>query len=99
MVEGLPCLNCKADVTPDKAKLFAGVFVCETCHAMAERMYKRSEKELRDLQTMLLEGIRIALVEGRLQFAEDQNQELPKEDVLKAIVELQTLRDARKGQP
>jgi len=42
----LPCLNCHEPVEPTKAKIFAGVFVCENCFAVAERFEQRATQEL-----------------------------------------------------
>lgn len=92
----LPCLNCKCAVEPNDAKIFNGAFVCPTCNTMAERLYARSRQELTDLLVMLKEGIRIAIIEGRLQFREGAEGDASKKEVLEAIVRLQEMSDARK---
>jgi hypothetical protein len=89
-------MNCKQGVTQEAAMFFDGVFVCPICHTMAESLYKKSNRELNDLLLMLKEGIRIALVEGRLQFRENADGELSKKEVLEAVVRLQEMSDARK---
>lgn len=93
---GLPCMNCQQPVDPNNAQVFSGVFVCPTCFTMATRLFDRSKKELNDLLLMLQEGIRIALIEGRLQFREGPDVGLSKKEVLEAIVKLQEMSDARK---
>lgn len=96
MVQLLQCLNCQRDVAPDEGRLFAQVFVCPRCFTMAERLHDRSMRELAMLQTMCREAIRVALVQGRLQFATGPDEEVSKTDVLRAIVQLE---EARKGAP
>lgn len=85
----LSCMNCKKQVLQQDAKIFASVYVCSSCYDKAERIYAKCEAELRRLLLMLREAIRIALVEGRLQFAEGKPlEEVPKAELLKMIVEL-----------
>lgn len=96
MVQLLQCLNCQEGVAADEGRIFAKVFVCPRCFAMAERLHERSVRELAMLQTMCREAIRVALVQGRLQFATGPDEEVSKTDVLRAIVELE---EQRKGAP
>lgn len=84
----LRCMNCKEGVGPDEGRLFAEVFVCTTCFAMAERVHSRCLQELKMLQMVLREAIRVALVEGRLQFPTGPDVEVSKRDVLQAILQL-----------
>lgn len=91
----LPCMNCQQPVADASAKFFHGTLVCGTCHAMAERLYDRARKELTDLLVMLQEGIRIAIIERRLQFREEKDGEVSKKEVLEAIVRLKDMKDAR----
>lgn len=93
----LRCLNCNQEVPADQGKIFAEVFVCGACFSMATRLYERSMHELKMLQTMLREAIRLALLEGRLNFSAGPDQEVPKRDVLRAIVELAEERDANRS--
>jgi hypothetical protein len=94
-MDGLRCLNCPRTVPTNEAKVFAGVFVCPTCHDTAERLYRRSEGELRMLLLMLKESIRIALVEGRLHVGERSVEEVSKTDLLRMMVRLEEQRTAR----
>lgn len=94
VAEGLPCMNCHKDIGGDDVRIWGGVFVCSLCSLMADRMFQRAEGELKGLLTMLREGIRIALVEGRMHFSNTPDQEIPKADLLKAIVELGDMKDA-----
>lgn len=88
-------MNCQQPVSSD-AKFFHGTLVCDTCHTMAERLYTRARAELTDLLVMLQEGIRIAIIERRLQFQENEGgRELSKKEVLEAIVRLKDMKDAR----
>lgn len=89
----MPCVNCKQPVEPQDAKFFHSVFICGTCHTMAERLYSRASQELKNLLLMLQESIRISLIEGRLQFREGIDMGLSKKEVLEAIVQLQEMKD------
>lgn len=91
----LTCMNCDVTVDPDEGKVFAQVFVCPTCYAMAERLYQRGEQELKSLLILQLEAIRLALVEKRFYFSPDKADEPSKADVLRAIVELEEKRAQR----
>lgn len=91
----LHCLNCKAAVPQDEAKIFAEVFCCANCFSLAERTYGRLQEELRKLLLVSKESIRIALLEGKLHLGEASNKELSKEEVLREIVRLEELRQAR----
>lgn len=95
-MEALTCMNCKQPVGENEAKFFHGTFVCGTCFTIAERFYSRAHKELNDLLVMLKEGLRLAIIDGRLQFKEGSGVELSKREVLEAIVQLQEMNDARK---
>jgi hypothetical protein len=95
----LPCLNCKTLVDPAAAKVFAGVFVCPTCHTVAERLEQRGTQELKALLTMQREAIRIALVEGRLQLSTtDLSREPTKQEVLQEVLRLAEQRDKSKAE-
>lgn len=94
MEDGLKCINCDVVVHPDDAKLFAGVFVCPTCFTFSERLFRRSERELKQLLLVLQDTIRIALIEGRL-FPEEGTslEEIPKAKLLNEVALLQEKRD------
>ncbi len=85
----LPCLNCKQTVQPQEAKVFAGVYVCPSCFSISERLYQRGEQEIRHLLTMMKESIRVALLDGRVNFKEQKVEEVSKTDVLRAIVKME----------
>lgn len=82
------CLNCKAPLGPAEGALFSGVLVCTTCFALADRLYERSLQEITVLQTLIGESIRLALVQGQLQFGASPAGEVSKRDVLRLIVQL-----------
>lgn len=92
----LPCLNCGNDVAEDQAKIFAGVFCCPVCHELAERLERKIQAQLKQLYTMTRESIRIALVEGKLHFGNEPDKEISKTDLLKGIMQLEAIRDAKK---
>jgi hypothetical protein len=92
---GLPCMNCGQHVDQSAGKVFAEVFVCPRCYEMAERLYTRCDGELRRMLLLLREAIRIALVEGKLQYGPATPMEdVPKADLLKMIVELTEKKNA-----
>lgn len=63
---GLQCMNCKGPA--GEGKLFVEVLVCPTCHAVAEQLSLKAERELRAIMTVMREAIRMALVKGELRF-------------------------------
>lgn len=85
---GLPCVNCGADVNPDEAKFFGQIFVCPTCHSIAERLYTQGEKELKMLLLILHEAIRLSIVHKKLQFSPQQLDDMKREDLLGHLQEL-----------
>ena len=93
----LECMNCYAPVQPDTAKVFAGVFCCPDCFAMAHSLYEKGEKELTSLLILMKEAIRIALVEGKLRLGPQDMENISKADVLKEIVRLEELRESKHG--
>jgi hypothetical protein len=95
----LACLNCSAVVAPEDGKEFGGVFCCPTCHLLATRLYERGSRELKQLLILMHESIRVALVEGRLQFGESQLGELSKADLLAQIGQLVEERRAKPPGP
>lgn len=94
----LPCLNCQTPVESEKAKTFAGVFVCPTCYEVAARLEQRGTKELKALLTVQRDAIRIALIERRLVLGPaDPLREVSKREVLEQIVKLTEAADASKA--
>lgn len=96
MPDTLCCLNCKQPMRPEEAKLFAEVFVCPSCYAMAEHFWQRLTKELRQLQVMAKESIRVCLLEGKFHFPEGAAaQEVSKRAVLESILAMEEARTAK----
>lgn len=95
----LPCMNCKADVTPGAGKFFAEVFVCEGCQTMAVHFHERLERELRYLLTMAKESIRISLVQGKFSFPEGPAGEPSKREVLEEIMLMEERRTRATKEP
>lgn len=88
-MDGIDCMNCRCKVEQEDARVFAEVFVCSSCYQMAERLFTRCEGELKKLLLLLRESIRIALVEGKLQYGQSASlEEVPKAELLKMIVEM-----------
>jgi hypothetical protein len=93
-VDRLPCLNCQKEVDAGAGKIFAGCFVCPTCFTIASRTEARISDELKRMQTMLREAIRISIVERRLVLGPNDaaSKEPSKKEVLEAIIQLQNAR-------
>jgi len=85
---GLNCMCCRTPVPPDKVKLFAQVFCCETCYAVAERFMQRAIADLDNLRVVLTDVIRHGLLTGQLQFRTEQPAEPAVDDVLTEVVRL-----------
>ena len=92
---GLPCQNCHKDVAPEDAKIYSAVFVCPDCNTIAMRFEERIMKELRSLQLIARESIRIALVKGELILGKSNPvQDLSKKEVLESIIKMSEAKDA-----
>lgn len=87
MSDGLPCMNCKKPTAETDAKVFAEVFVCSTCYITAERLFHRLEGELKRLLFLSKEVIRVALLEGKLHFELTHERDIPKDELLKMIMQ------------
>ena len=91
---GLPCLNCKKDVTPDVAKIYSGVFLCPDCFFVASRFEERITSELKSLLLIAREAIRIAAVKGELRFSPAESMaDLSKKEVLESILKMSEMKD------
>lgn len=95
----LQCLNCGKPVPPEKAKIFAQVFVCPECHVMATSFYQRCERELKQLLTLTHESIREALVKGAFHPVYQEREEIPKAELLRHIIRISEEQDASKSKP
>jgi hypothetical protein len=93
---GLPCQNCHKDVAPEDAKIYSAVFVCPDCNTIALRFEERIMKELKSLQLIARESIRIALVKGELILGKaNPVQDLSKKEVLESIIKMSEAKDVR----
>jgi hypothetical protein len=78
----------------EDGKVFAEVFVCPVCYELAERMYKRTEGELRGLLLILKDKIREMIVQGKLHYStEPKPGPLSKTDLLQAIMVVEEEKD------
>lgn len=84
----ISCMNCGKAVSEKSSKIFAEVFVCADCYQLADRLYRKCEGELKRLLLLLKEAVRVALVEGKLKYGQASDAEVPKEELLKMIVQL-----------
>ncbi len=87
-------MNCHEPAPENTAKVFANVFVCSTCYTRAERLYQRLEGELHRLLTLSKEVIRVALIEGKLHFEVTSEEDVPKEELLKMIMQFSEKKNA-----
>ena len=86
MVDTFRCLNCGKEVREDQAKLFAQVYVCSECFAMAEGAYRRIEKDLKQLLVLAHESIREALVQGKLHQISSSSETSTKAELLRSLL-------------
>lgn len=90
---GLECMNCHKPTSNEDGRLFAEVFVCPNCYTLAERLYQKTEAELRGLLLVLKDKIREYLVQGKLQYStEPAGKPLSKRDLLQAIMSVEEQR-------
>ncbi len=85
----LKCMNCGTPTGSD-GKLFAEVFVCPHCHAIATRILERGQTLLRRLNVLLRDTIRYALQRGKIDFPAKEGETVDDMDLLRRIVGLYT---------
>jgi len=90
----LNCMNCKAEILAGQSKIFAQVLLCEACSTSARSFYEKLDQELRHLQTIAKEAIRVMLVQGKFRLPTAAGRELSKKEVLEEIVKMETVREA-----
>ena len=84
--ETLNCLNCKE--APGTAE-WGKVFVCQACKDFATRVFHRLQMQIKQLETLGFEAIRLSLIKGELRAGEYNEQaEVSKEDLLRSVVDL-----------
>jgi len=88
-------MNCHASVSPDTAKFFGATFVCPSCYKLADALFRRGNKELKKLQALLHETIRIALTEGRLHLEDGEIENASLQKVMTTIVQLESKKPCR----
>lgn len=92
------CMNCKSPVPPADAKLFAEVFLCPSCHTAAVHFWERLDRELRSLQVMARDAIRVSLLEGKFYFPEATGEtSVSKRAVLESILAMEEARAAKEA--
>jgi len=93
------CLNCGNPVPEGDAKIFAEVFVCPTCHAIASALYNRFSSDMKIALVLLKDILRERLITGKLQLPEQSLETMSHTDVLRMIVRLQEMYDAARNRP
>lgn len=83
----MKCMNCHVELGSSEGKLFAKVFVCPTCHEVAERLYRRVEHDLKACLTLTHDKIREYLTLGKLRVGpqEDKSSVLDRSELLKQL--------------
>jgi hypothetical protein len=82
-------MNCRKPVDEKNARVFAEVYVCPDCYTLAEHLFDKCSAELKRMLLLLKEAIRVALVEGKLQYGPERPlDDIPKAELLKMIVQL-----------
>jgi hypothetical protein len=66
-IQRVHCLHCRKAVSLGAARVFQGVTVCQACHDLAARIVARGREDLERLHLLLIDKVRVALLEGRLQ--------------------------------
>jgi hypothetical protein len=93
---GIGCTNCRKELT-DTGKIYAEVLVCGDCFFIASRFEERILKELKALQLVAREAIRIGLVQHQLAFGQaDPMRDLSKKEVLEQMLKMMEMRDAKR---
>ena len=95
----ISCTNCRNPVAPDEGKVIFKVFVCPTCHGIAEAIYRTSERGIKNALVVLQETIHRQLVEGKLQLPEKQPAEMTHTEVMQMIVWMQEAYDVARNGP
>lgn len=85
----LPCVNCGEEVLSNEGKLYAEVYVCPDCYAVAERMTERAHRELKLVLVMMRDAIRLGLLQKKLRFrTPEELKNVNKADFLSELGEL-----------
>ncbi len=107
---GLPCTNCEKDTDPNEAKFFGArsggptagpaptIFVCKECYELAELFHQRGLVQARQLVTLLVESIQLAIAEKRLKLgALPPQRDMTKREVFEEIQRLLTKQDEQRS--
>jgi DNA-directed RNA polymerase subunit RPC12/RpoP len=82
---GLSCVNCKREVVAGEEKFFDKVYLCPDCHRIALRVLEKGERELKMMLMVLRESIRLAIVQHKLQFNEQNLDDMKEEDMVSVL--------------
>lgn len=82
---GIPCVNCKTPVSPDDAKMYAQIFLCESCARTAEVVSTRFDQSIDRLKVIKHELIRHMLVAGQLQLNAAEASEMSRKDLFSVL--------------
>lgn len=91
----LNCVNCKKPVESDKVKFFGNVYVCNTCHTLAESFFHRLERDLKHLVVFAHESIRLSLIDGKFHLSENRLKEVSRKELLEEILRMEERRAQR----
>ncbi len=68
----VPCVNCKKEFPSDEGKFWERIFLCPDCYQVATRIVERGEARLKWILSTLRQAVKQAAMEGRLQFATEE---------------------------
>lgn len=92
----LKCPCCKGPIE-EEGSIFADVLVCAACKQLAESTYRGIELELRQLLVVAKDLLRVALLRGHLRPEKGEKRNPAKADVLRQILQLKEMADARRA--
>jgi hypothetical protein len=85
---GLTCVNCSKEIPVGTAFVHQGVLVCKSCFTIASALVTRAEEDMQKLLLLYKETIRVALCNGKLNFASDQSLTTSKKETLEKMLVL-----------
>lgn len=84
----LRCMNCKGETDKTNPKLYGTVWVCPSCHTVAQLFETRIDTELTYLRRIAKEAIISALAKGTLHLSTANTTDVPKRELLAEFLKL-----------
>lgn len=83
----IACTSCKKMCLPGELSLYMRVLICDQCKSTAARMKAKGRQTLKWMETVLDEGIKNSLIEGKLQFRTPEQIEAEGDMEKKALLD------------